>query len=53
MLCCKDIDMLVHCGYNYYYTLHMQKEPDNIDKPFLFLAEQFYQIYSDKVDAKS
>ena len=30
-----------------------QKESDNVEKPFLYLAEQFYQIYSDKVDMET
>ena len=34
-----------------YYDL--QKESDNVEKPFLYLAEQFYQTYSDKVDMET
>ena len=33
------------------YSFFSQKEPDNVEKPFLHLAEQFYQLYNDKVES--
>jgi hypothetical protein len=31
----------------------IQKEPDDVDKPFLYLAEQFYQIYNEKTEEQT
>ena len=30
----------------------LQKEPDDIEKPFVYLAEQFYKVYQDKMDSQ-
>lgn len=27
------------------------KQPDNVEKPFLYLAQQFYQLYEDRAEA--
>ena len=43
--CCSP--NMFHCVI--FLFLHSQKEHDNVEKPFLYLAEQFYKIYSDKV----
>ena len=32
---------------------HVQKEPDNVEEPFLYLAEQFYQIYNEKAEEQT
>ena len=39
-------------GNLYYDTFSSpQKQPDDIEKPFLYLAEQFYQLYEDRMEA--
>ena len=35
------------------HDIIVQKEPDDVDKPFLYLAEQFYQIYTEKAEEQT
>jgi hypothetical protein len=64
MLCCELLNVLAESisdlmQYQSIFAMHamiiiiIQKEPDDVDKPFLYLAEQFYQIYNEKTEEQT